>query len=174
VPTDDDVLAQAAAWETLRVVRDAMPRDGWGQGPWEDEPDFVLWMHHGVRCMIWRNDITGSLNGYVEVSKRHPFYQNDYSKIAVRVHGGLTFAGPLSTEWARSHEVEPGSWWIGFDCGHAFDYKPGLYSRVPEMRFLPPMMFLDGKELRETYRAIGYVRAETEALASQVVAAELN
>lgn len=70
--------------------------------------------------------------------------------LAMRVHGGLTYAGgklPTADE-------PDGNWWFGFDCAHAGDLAPGLleYGRY------------DG----DIYRDQQYVVAECQSLAAQL------
>jgi hypothetical protein len=54
-------------------------------------------------------------------------------------------------------------WWLGFDCGHAFDLAPGLAA----------MLGRAAREamMRDTYRTLAYVRAEVEGLAEQAAEA---
>jgi hypothetical protein len=63
--------------------------------------------------------------GYVRLPDNSDFKGWDYDRYAdtvvmgsddpldegIRVHGGLTYAD----------EMEPGSWWFGFDCNHSGD-----------------------------------------------------
>ena len=55
-------------------------RDNWGDGPWRNEPDRVLWTEPetGYKCEIKRNR-TGSLCGYVMIPDDHIWYGIDYS-----------------------------------------------------------------------------------------------
>lgn len=123
---------------------------------WLDEPDRDEFEHAGLKCLILRHYELGHLCGYVAVSKGHLCYGKDYDHIPyddlfpVEVHGGLTFSreGDGDT-WPK------GYWWLGFDCGHAWD-------RVPYM----PL------ELGGTYKNFRYVRRETEGLAEKVVTLE--
>ncbi|MBA7548936.1 hypothetical protein ES705_41404 [subsurface metagenome] len=123
---------------------------------WLDEPDRDEFEHAGLKCLILRHYELGHLCGYVAVPKGHLCYGKDYDHIPyddlfpVEVHGGLTFSreGDGDT-WPK------GYWWLGFDCGHAWD-------RVPYM----PL------ELGGTYKNFRYVRRETEDLAEKVVTLE--
>jgi hypothetical protein len=74
----------------------------------------------------------------------------------IRVHGGLTFTGPIM--WG---DVEPG-WWLGFDCGHPGD-RPDPEHAPPELR--------DSVILREDAGhvwTVQEVRLETARLAANV------
>jgi hypothetical protein len=51
-------------------------------------------------------------NGYVGLSKWHPWYKIQYDDIPVDVHGGLTFG---------EFDDETGLWIIGFDTAHHKD-----------------------------------------------------
>lgn len=72
---------------------------------------------------------------------------------------------PVWTEWARG-SLQPRArakrarvWWFGFDCGHAYDAKPGLAAHYPAFRSIMP-----GGQ----YRDMAYARAQTEHLAQQL------
>lgn len=117
---------------------------------WVDEPDRLEWEHAGYKCLILRTPGAGHLCGYVGLPKEHPFYQVGYHDDGlddIDVHGGLTFAG--------DRDADESLWWLGFDCGHAWDLSPGLMEyRIPY--------------LGEAYRNMKYVKAETESLARQL------
>jgi len=120
----------------------------WGPGPWQTEPDKEQWQDGktGLPCLIKRSDFSGGLCGYVGVARGHPWYGVDHGDIRPEplVHGGLTYsdlceAGP--PEQTICHVTEPGEpeplWWLGFDCGHAFDISPGTEARELAMGFPP-------------------------------------
>lgn len=140
----------------------------------------------GLACRIHRCQDRW-LCGYVQVPQDHPLYEVDYSAplpaelhkahealrkapvgkrgiltlvtynadsptvdIVFDVHGSLTFAGPHSGD-------PPGTFWYGFDCGHAGDGDPPWYEgSFPRY---------DG-----VYRDIDYVKAECASLAKQLIA----
>lgn len=151
-----------------RVAHGVRDRTGWASGPWDDEPDKMQWWdaEHGLPCLIVRNRY-GSLCGYVGVSPGHPWYGKHYDKVdvhgdGVEVHGGLTFADGCSHgEWENSicHIVPAGqpdnTFWLGFDCGHAWDIAPGMSWRLG----LPPA--------EDVYRDWAYVTQEVKNLAAQ-------
>ncbi len=146
-------------------------RKEWPAGPWDGEPDKVQWKDEstGIVCLAKRNYRYGNWCGYVGVQEGHPWHGKDYDDINVNVHGGLTFAescqeGPPET--TICHIPSPGEpehlWWLGFDCAHAWDRSPRdeVYARDRG----DPFTAFHG----ETYKALGYVRAECARLASQV------
>lgn len=67
--------------------------------------------------------------------------------LAVRCHGGLTYAG---NGWGA---MQDGSWWLGFDCAHSGDLVPN-YSHFGG----------------DVYRNEAYVRASIEKLCGDIVA----
>jgi hypothetical protein len=154
-------------------------RKGWSNGPWDNEPDKMQWTDAdtGLPCMIQRNHF-GALCGYVGVSRAHPDYGKDYEQVEVSVHGGLTYAATCDpwfdpeTGQGICHVPEPGEpddvWWLGFDCGHAFDLSHGLdahYRKLAGSELAP--YGNDGTRM-ETYCDMVYVRAECALLALQL------
>ena len=57
-----------------------MNKEGWGDGPWQEEPDKLQWTdaETGLPCLIVRNGV-GALCGYVGVSEGHPLFMIKYS-----------------------------------------------------------------------------------------------
>jgi len=93
--------------------------------PWEDEPDHAEWIQEpsGYKCRISRNEITGTLCGYVGIPKGHKYWGVIYDEgdeeldaIADNVHGGLTY----------SEQGDDGWWYFGFDTSHADDFAPKM------------------------------------------------
>jgi hypothetical protein len=92
--------------------------------PWEDEPDHAEWLNEvGYKCRIRRNEITGSLNGYVGIPRENKFWGVSYeesnvelSEIEADVHGGITY----------SAEGDDGWWYFGFDTSQAGDFAPRI------------------------------------------------
>ena len=132
-------------------------RTGWPKGPWDDEPDEIVWLDDGdpiIACAMVRNS-HGSWCGYVGVPPTHPWHGKNDHNIEADVHGGLTFADD-------GIGVQPGliwdegAWWVGFDCAHAWDACPGLlrYRSGPS-------------DLKEVYRDVVFVRAEVIKLVQQ-------
>lgn len=96
-----------------------------GGDPWVREPDLVVGTYRGYSYAIIRMP-DGHLNGYGAVPEGHTYFGVDYDELNVRVHGGLTFCkGDLGG--GLFDVTTPGGskvWWLGFDTGHAFDYRP--------------------------------------------------
>ena len=137
----------------------------WGPGPWQDEPDKVQWQDEatGLPCLAVRVPDTGHWCGYVGVSGGHPLFHvsyQDYDRVDVRVHGGLTFSDACShgpEDRAICHVPEPGQsddvWWFGFDCAHHMDFGPG--------------MTIHGVRNGD-YRTLAYVKEQCASLAAQL------
>lgn len=151
----------------------------WGPGAWQDEPDRVEFRVPELptlACLLVRGPI-GSWCGYVGVPSGHPAHGKDYGDVDVdvEVHGGLTYAAPCQSECGRGpealicHVPEPGEtddiWWLGFDCGHAFDVSPGMAAMLSGIRGTGGGAFPG-----DTYRDLTYVRREVEVLAHQLAA----
>lgn len=168
--------------------RDAVDRADWPAGPWDDEPDKVVWVDpdSDLDCMIRRGG-GGAWCGYVGVPPEHPWYGVYYSGCIedpqcddgwecghsspdgrAEVHGGLTFSGACREEGdpasAICHVPQPGRtddvWWFGFDCSHAWDLRPGSikFDREHGFRRRPD----------EVYRDEQYVIQQTLELARQL------
>lgn len=162
------------------------------RGPWDDEPDKIQWVDPttDLDCLMVRNHF-GAWCGYVGVPAGHPAYMSSYDSLDVSVHGGLTFGDTCSSEEpdgvasagichvpfeGRPHDV----FWLGFDCGHAFDFQPGMHSM--EREYMPDILAKFGKTEydheaamatkdewgTERYRTMAYVRAEVTDLAVQL------
>lgn len=94
--------------------------------PWESEPDNAEWVQEpsGYKCRIKRNEITGTLCGYVGIPKEHTFWGQGYDEdrneelnaINEDVHGGLTYSKEESDGW----------WYFGFDTNHYNDFAPAI------------------------------------------------
>lgn len=165
----------------------------WGIGPWLAEPDRLEFRHKGVPCLLNRGPL-GAWCGYAACEPGHPWHGKHYSgqynyeteeyeeqPIPAEVHWGLTYADACQGDIC--HVPAPGEpddvWWLGFDCAHCDDLTPSMrqYSvRSMAKRLLPTVvlaMLADLPEREEfgTYRDLAYVRAETEGLAEQIIAA---
>lgn len=154
--------------EQLQHVVD---RTGWDAGPWDKEPDRLDWEHAGFACMALRNDM-GSWCGYVGVPNTHPFYGVSDEFNGIDVHGSVTYASKCAGHIC--HVPKPGMpddvWWIGFDCGHAFDLSPRMAAIEKKMN-LPKLVDAElPREFRRTYKDEKYIRAETSRLADQLAA----
>lgn len=145
-------------------------RDGWGPGPWDGEPNHLLFEHAGLPCMLHRGP-AGSWCGYVAVPPGHPAHGKDCDDVEAEAHGGLTYAGACSGHIC--HVPKPGEpddvWWLGFDCAHAWDLSPAL--RAVTSRIYPQGIPLHSDEV---YRDMSYVREKVEGLAVQLQKAGQN
>lgn len=151
------------------LAKIASSKQEWPKGPWSDELDRLEWRFLGFPCMIQRGPM-GALCGYVGVPPGHSAYDKDYGELEVSVHGGLTFANRCSG--SICHVPEPGEsdevFWLGFDCGHAYDLSPSMvlfhenFDRThPQFRDVPR---------DEVYRDLAYVKEQVELLAIQLKA----
>lgn len=138
-----------------------MIKNTWGPGPWQAEPDMVMWtdQESELDCMINRSELSGSLCGYVAVKPDHPWFGKDYDEIAVEVHGGLTFS---------DYRSEGPGWWLGFDCAHHWDVCPAMEAKLIEAS-IEIMRTED-----QTYKDMEYVHKECAALVRQAVEAEVT
>lgn len=133
-------------------------RQGWMAGPWDDEPDYFKWTDEktGLACMIARASPMGNLCGYVGVDETHPRFKVVEFPADLIVHGGITYCGPDEAGYL---------WWLGFDCGHAFDYQPGLMACLNDTPGFAeadiPEFFLSG-----TYRTFDFVLLQCTNLAA--------
>lgn len=77
--------------ETQRWGKEACNREYWRDGPWQNEPDKVVWVDPltDLDCMIIRNQ-SGVLCGYVGVPEAHPWHGIHYSGCVNR-HAPRTF-----------------------------------------------------------------------------------
>lgn len=153
-------------------INPTIDRSGWGAGPWDGEPDKVVWTDEaaGLVCMVRRHGYSGHLCGYVGVGPDHPCHGMAYGEVGVDVHGGLSFSEECDDDPVHGicHVPEPGQpdhlWWFGFDCHQSFDQAPGFDARIRKLGIEPP-----ASELMPTrYRTVEYVRGECRMLAGQL------
>lgn len=157
-------------WHRMaRLVRDmGQPLQ---EGPWNDEPDKIQWINgeSDLDCLMVRNH-NGAWCGYVGVPPGHPLYEKsafDSPADRLSVHGGLTFASKCDEDAPEGHGIchvplpgrEPDVWWLGFDCGHAWDLQPAM----------PGLLGLG-----TTYRDVSYVMEQVTILALQLAAIRDN
>lgn len=145
-----------------------LDKEAWGPGPWQDEPDRVEWRSEGtprLAMLIVRNQ-GGALCGYVGVPEGHPWHGKHYRDVDAYCHGGLTYADPCQEGGKICHVPLPGEaetvWWLGFDCAHYDDVSPGNAAVMEKVLGRASAIFSSG-----TYKSIGYVRDQVEALAAQ-------
>lgn len=141
-----------------------------GPGPWQQEPDKVQWIDDAtdLDCLIVRNHF-GGLCGYVGVPPGHHAYGS--SGEGLSAHGDVNYADVCQPEATPSDGVchvpvegrPDGLWWLGFDCGHAWDLMPRMQAEM-ERTGRPEVDDIFG----QTYKTIEYVTAEVEQLARQL------
>ena len=151
----------------------------WGHGEWINEPDEVLFDHHGIQCKVLRiahpepnckdeHVFGGHLCGYVAIPFDHPYYQKMYEEMDIDCHGGLTYG-----ECSDRH-------WVGFDCAHFFDITPSmeiLYEIIPEIKKSTDAINEIYKKLginqslffNKSYRNIDFCIAECESIVDQLL-----
>lgn len=157
------------------VVATWVDRSGWKAGPWDGEPDRVVWADPltGYDCLTRRNDHLGNWCGYVGVEPGHPRHGASTDAMAdFDVHGDINFAEPCDDDTERGicHVPEPGRadhvWWFGFDCAHFMDLAPGLEAIHAELG-IPPLV-AGGHPFRYHYWTFDEVRHECTRLARQL------
>ena len=150
-----------------------MDKASWGPGPWQDEPDKEQFADEatGLPCLIRRSDLSGSLCGYVGVSEGHPWFGKDPFGIKADAHGGLNYADFCQEgDEAQTicHVPGPGEpdrvYWLGFDCGHAWDIQPALEAREMIRGWAPIRM------PGSSYKTVAYVKAACARLAELAAA----
>jgi hypothetical protein len=164
------------------VERPVIDKSGWGDGPWQGEPDRVDFIHAGFACFALRNPRHGYWCGYVGVPREHPLYGRKWDETPavgeLEAHRGVNYSAPCGGDICH---VPPAGmpadvWWLGFDCGRAMDLAPGSEARFRELLALKgktyhPFSFeVDDPDspVREVYRDLPYVRAQIEGLAEQL------
>jgi hypothetical protein len=182
--------------EDLSVEREwrGTDRTGWPAGPWDNEPDAVMWRAKApphYPCQISRC-FNGAFGGYVAIPHGHPAHGTPLDELwcDFEVHRGLTF----------SNEAVADHWVLGFDCGHGVcDYSPGepamdqLFGAAWERSDTGPMPDFLAKRVEKArapyvepppidvndwrtfigvkrYRRVDYVREQVESLAAQLAA----
>lgn len=141
----------------------------YGEGPWLDEPDMVLFRIEQWHCALWRAVDLGSWAGYLGLPPGNPLHGSKINKLSfLSVHRGITYADYIQTQ-----VDEPSSfldsfyrswWWIGFDAAGSFDLVPGVDNVMknrlpPRPRSISPM---------QTYRTAAFMEMELHALIVQV------
>lgn len=117
----------------------------------DSEGDFDEWIDNktGYKCRINRLKPYDQWNGYVRLPDTSTIGSNGYyDDIDVNVHGGVTWFGKFPVP-----KLDDNGIWIGFDCGHAWDWVPWLGHRFSE---------------NSIYRTKDYVKKECESLAKQL------
>lgn len=149
-------------------------RASWPHGPWDNEPDYAEFMHAELFCAVVRHKELGHLNGYVGVTRGHPWFEMPYLAIEARIHihGGITFSGYFSALGLPQESQFPLDeiWWFGFDTAHYPDFQPGIYvlQCMINPRRVESTWEAECVRLRATYRDFSYVRQEAVIMAEQI------
>lgn len=134
-----------------------VPKDEWGDGPWQDEPDETdVFVSFGLQCRCRRGP-AGAWNGYVLLPidtfvrlverQEHegwggrPYSSWEFIGEEPYVHGGVTYCAP-GPPW----DPAAGVGCVGFDMHHFMDYAPAFEAR---MRMLPAI-----QEIQEQHEAL--------------------
>lgn len=142
------------------------PKEQWGPGPWQHEPDRIEWEYKGFPCLMIRNtEVTGSWCGYVAVPPGHPAFEKGYDNVDVDIHGGLTYANHCQGDICHKPKAgEPDNvWWLGFDCAHGFDLSPRMEALMSKLVGSPSLVLFKGH-----YWTAKEVKVEVQALADQL------
>jgi hypothetical protein len=127
---------------------------------WETEPDSEDFTYNGFVCKIFRDLDFKSLCGFVKIPSTMFYYRKNYDHecfSTILIHGGLTSSGYLRAYPGLENEK---GWWIGFDCGHSIDYKPGAHTYYSKAN--PETM----------YKNFDYVRSHLKYLVDQIIEIE--
>ena len=137
------------------------PKEAWGPGEWDNEPDRIEFETGYYPSIILRNTY-GSLNGYIAVKEGHPWFLQNYDQIR---------SSSLELSWA-SHEdallpLPSGwtmAWWVGFTRSSYFDLMPALevMMRREALQEQPSWLF---RSPRTTYKSIPFIKAQLQILA---------
>ena len=138
---------------------------------WEDELDSLQFVDEdtGYTCFIRRHPELKHLCGYV-------FVPNDLIDKAkellgemediINIHGGITF-----TQYIKGYPVQgidPKTYAIGFDCGHAWDFVPYMYKELYPDDVTEDKMEEYQRNMGVTYKDINFVKNECRKLAKQL------
>ncbi len=103
---------------------DIYDKSGWGDGPWQGEPDRVEWREGSYKCLVLRNQL-GALCGYAAVPPGHACYGLEYDALneaGVDVYDGLSYSSAAGIESPVGHvelvsgRIAGDEWWVGFSC----------------------------------------------------------
>lgn len=137
-----------------------------------ESPDIVETheTYRGHEFVVTTGTGMGYRCGYVKVEKGHPWHGD--GEPDADVHGGITFT---EHDVECSKDGEDSGYWLGFDCGHAWDAKdPDIISGEYRLRSFEDdymeRMYCGGG-LDGTIRSNGYVQRECKKLIDQAVAA---
>jgi len=128
-------------------------RSNWCPGPWDDEPDFVMWIDENTKyiCMASRH-LCGGWRGYIGITKSNFWWgrESKYFSQYGSVHGGIT-RGETEIELMEDitlkedflagkayYEITTDEYyWMCFDCLHYTDQVP--HDRDNKLAFFATM-----------------------------------
>lgn len=153
----------------------ALPdKTSWGDGPWQAEPDFAEWVDEatGLTCVAVRHPYDGHWNGYVAVPGGHPLHGRPRAGLGLTASHEVNYAGPPTRLRMAGADAETvarleGTWWFGFDYGHATDCQPGKVARERADGWDFPKLATECGEPM-TYHTLDQVRADCALLAAQL------
>lgn len=142
----------------------------WGEGPWIDEPDVVP-VEAAYPGLIVRNP-GGSLCAYLRLPVAHTLSRGEgisqYSSIPV--HGEVTYTALDHDPLGRP---DPGSFWLGWDYAHAFDWVPLLAQFATAITSAPEYTAKrQAYGVEDTYWTVDMVRVEVVCAAALLKAIE--
>lgn len=151
----------------------------WGEGPWVDEPDELMFEYKDISCFIERK-YHGALCGYIFLPVKHKYAKyRRWEKLSV--HGGVTYSETAITRDNFLNENMPGKkvFIIGFDCAHSPDFIPRFNYAEREIEKIIPTMREINKRLinvgrnpygdPKKYKDIEFVKNELQQLVDQVL-----
>lgn len=153
---DPDVVRAAQLLASIggTEVEFMLPKEEWGPGEWQDEPDTLAWSHVGYELWMIRN-ASGAWCGYIEVPLTHPKSRDEYDLVGdddeepCPTHGGFTF---------QDHLKDRNSYVYGFDCTHAGDFSPALANFTHQRTRPAGDSSFAQPRFGEVYRNMMYVR----------------
>lgn len=153
---------------TERIYSSEFKIENFGDGEWQNEPDYAEFEYNGIACKIIRMEL-GYLCGYCYLPKDHPWIGLDISEInsktTVEIHGGITYSEDDK---------------IGFDCAHSEDLFPSIekikskQKRINDELDLSMISFKKrfANFFERTYRNFDFVVNECKTLADQIIKAK--
>lgn len=131
---------------------------------------------NGFKCVASIN-VMGVHCGYVGVPKDHVLYgvdcfSNQFRNYGLSCHGGITYSGDANHLNLEDDEL----WYIGFDCGHAYDERDfgaafKAFSGMKEQTNMILSEMLNRRHLNHSdweVRTLDYVLDECKFLARQL------
>ena len=143
------------------VNQDWRLKKNWGDGDWNNEPDFQFFKYNKHLCVVIRHPYLGHLLGYVLILKASKAGNPEFDVHSLDVHGGITYASDnfyfkhrLPAEYQTGEFVA-----VGFDCAHYQDIIPSHGAMINSMSELKKKItqkqeeFLEGMpdEVKEAF-----------------------